>query len=443
MTELISSSITSMTLVEDVIFIIGLFFLFPKCGIKRIWSIIPGFRDYKIAQSADMEDEGRIWFFSNVAVYVCNLTVNLAEWVHFKLGLSDEFIIFVLLMIFGIINLIYGIRIYAALCRNFRVSRLWIVAWILFRGVTALLWGLFKRFTPTKRIEDFRSNAAAVSEKQANAEAEGLTININKRIAGSIFKRKTLLRDIHFSIKPSRMVLLLGGSGAGKTTFINSVTGYEKADASIFLNGKNVYKEFDRMKYEIGFVPQQDLIRYQDTVYNTLMDAAALRLPAHYSRKEIAAKVDEVMDVFGLKPVKDSLVGKQSGGQKKRISIACEFVSAPTLYVLDEPDSGLDGILAKDLMKRLHDISRKGKIVIVITHTPDRVLEYFDDVIVLAKDQDRTGRLVYYGPIDEAKKFFERDTMEQIVKSVNRVEEGGDGRADELIEKFGGLKHEW
>ena len=80
--------------------------------------------------------------------------------------------------------------------------------------------------------------------------------------------------------------------------------------------------------------------------------------------------------------------------------------------------------------------SDTGKIVIVITHTPDRVIDLFDDVIVLAKDSTRTGRLAYYGSIDDARTFFGHSTMEQIVKSVNREEEGGEGRADEFVLKY-------
>ena len=135
------------------------------------------------------------------------------------------------------------------------------------------------------------------------------------------------------------------------------------------------------------------------------------------------------------------MVGKLSGGQKKRESIAMEFVSNPFLFILDEPDSGLDGVLARDLMEHLHRISREGKIVIVITHSPDRVLDLFDDVIVLAKDADRTGRLVFYGRVEEAKAFFDRDRMEEIVKVINQKEEGGLGMADELIVKYGEIRN--
>ena len=148
------------------------------------------------------------------------------------------------------------------------------------------------------------------------------------------------------------------------------------------------------------------------------------------------------MGIFGLKAVRQNLVGKQSGGQKKRISIATEFISSPYLFILDEPDSGLDGVLARDLMRRLHEISRTGRIVIVITHSPDRVSDLFDDVIILAKDAERTGRLVFYGSIPEAREFFGTEKLEDMVRMINRKEEGGEGRADELIEKYGGISHE-
>ena len=171
-------------------------------------------------------------------------------------------------------------------------------------------------------------------------------------------------------------------------------------------------------------------------MYRTLMDAASLRLPVTFSNDDRQARVEEVMKIFGLTPVKDSLVSKLSGGQRKRLSIAMEYISNPSLFILDEPDSGLDGVMARELFQQLRKIADQGKIIIVITHTPDRVIDLFDDVIVLAKDANRTGRLAYFGPIDEARAFFGKDSMEEIVKAVNREEEGGEGRADEFIMKY-------
>ena len=147
------------------------------------------------------------------------------------------------------------------------------------------------------------------------------------------------------------------------------------------------------------------------------------------------------MRIFGLTPVRGNLVEKLSGGQKKRLSIALEFISNPSLFILDEPDSGLDGVMARELMEQLRLIADQGKIVIVITHTPDRVIDLFDDVIVLAKDSNRTGRLAFFGSIEEARNFFGKQTMEQIVMTINRQEEGGEGRADEFIAKYAEVQH--
>ena len=237
------------------------------------------------------------------------------------------------------------------------------------------------------------------------------------------------------------MVLLLGGSGSGKTTFVNAVTGYEKANAKILLDGQDLYAEYGKMKHRLGFVPQAELIRLNDTVEQTLMDAAKLRLPVNMTSEEKHARVQEVMDLLGLDAGKKGLVGKKSGGMKKRISIGTELIGDPELFILDEPDSGLDGIIARELFETLHKISGTGKIVIVITHTPDRVVDLFDEVIVLARDSGRCGRLAFYGTPDEARAFFDKPTMEKVVQTINKKEEGGEGRADEFIARYAALRN--
>jgi ABC-type multidrug transport system ATPase subunit len=159
------------------------------------------------------------------------------------------------------------------------------------------------------------------------------------------------------------------------------------------------------------------------------------------SRKDRNNRVEEALDFFGLAPVKDKLCSKLSGGQKKRLSIAIEYISNPDLFILDEPDSGLDGVMARELMEGLRKIADQGKVVIVITHSPDRVIDLFDDVIVLAKDTKLTGRLTFFGSVDKAREFFGKDKMEDIVKRINRTEEGGEGLADSFIEKYAEVQH--
>ena len=177
-------------------------------------------------------------------------------------------------------------------------------------------------------------------------------------------------------------------------------------------------------------------MRRKDTVRNTLMDSARLRLSVDIPADDVRDRVEEVINLFGLKAVEDHKVEKLSGGQKKRLSIAMEILSNPSMFMLDEPDSGLDGVMARELFVQLRKIADTGKIVIVITHTPDRIIDLVDDVIVLAKDSTRTGRLTFYGSIEEARAFFGCERMEEIVKIINQKEEGGDGRADEYVLKY-------
>ena len=268
-------------------------------------------------------------------------------------------------------------------------------------------------------------------------EGSGLSINIDERSAHKALRKVTLLKDINLEIEPGNMVLILGGSGAGKSTFVNAVTGYEKAKATIREGDLDYYKDYGQVKHRIGFVPQDNLMREDDTVGDTVKNAAEMRLPKSMSDEEKAKRVAAVLETFGLSGREKELVSKLSGGQKKRLSICMEFVSSPSLFILDEPDSGLDGIMATELMENLRLIACQGKIVIVITHAPDRVAHLFDKVIVLAKGTEtKVGQLAFYGGIQEARDFFNVPTMEDVVRQINAKNEGGAGRADIFIEQY-------
>lgn len=410
----------------------GLWMLFNKCGVPGKYALIPVARKYYLAKCARRQSEGKVLF-----VLECLRTAMSVALLYIPESALWSGIIASLYLMLSLIVLIYNIRIYIGLCEVFEKRKIWVLLWLVVICIPALRWGFSKKYMPVQ-LQEKEGVGSLESLTAGNSLPQGakLELNLNKRVAGGLINRKTLLRDIRMQIEPGSMVLLLGGSGAGKTTLLNAVTGYEKADAKVLLGGEDVYADYKKMQYDIGFVPQADLMRGTDTVRNTLSDAAALRMSKEYSAEQRRERVDEVMKVFGLLPVQSSLVEKLSGGQRKRLSIAMEFVSNPSLFILDEPDSGLDGVMARALMQQLRAIANQGKIVIVITHTPDRVIDLFDDVIVLAKDSARTGRLAFYGPIDEAKSFFGKDTMEQIVRSVNRAEEGGEGRADEFINRF-------
>ena len=269
----------------------------------------------------------------------------------------------------------------------------------------------------------------------ADDSREGLSVWIEERNVWLRAKKKTLLRDIRLNILPGSMVLILGGSGAGKTTFMNAVMGYEPAEGEIRYKGTDIYQEYERMKYEIGYVPQEDLLRKNDSVYDTLLNAARMRLPV-MEKEEYDRHVEETLHMLGLERLRDALVVKLSGGQRKRLSIAVEYVGNPSLFFLDEPDSGLDGTMARQLWENLRSIADQGKIVMVISHSPDRAFKLFDKIIVLAKNSEEEGRLVYYGSPKDACAFFEVDDLEGIMRRINYTEEGGEGLADFYIDKY-------
>ncbi len=284
--------------------------------------------------------------------------------------------------------------------------------------------------TPTPKIR-----------KSKSGDSPDLVINIVERSVSQRFQKLMLLQNINISVSNGEMVLILGGSGAGKTTFINAVMGYEKAEGRIVYNDTDIYEEYEQMKYEIGFVPQQDLLRTSDTVYDTLANSAQMKLPKSLSEEKREAKILEVLERFGLTREKDSLVSKLSGGQKKRLSIAVEFIANPSLFFLDEPDSGIDDIMGRGLMETLRQIADMGKIIMVITHSPERAADLFDKVIVLAKStKDNCGHLAFFGGIKEAFDFFGVSSFREIVKKINRPDENGEGLSDYFIDKYNSLQ---
>ncbi len=447
-------SIISMLMFEDqtiygfglgVLLIVGYWAMFKKSGIDPRWAIPPFARDYMLARCADREAEGRVVSVVNFFIAAIDIFLFLDD--RFELpedSVPDTFTLALsaVIIVLFLIKCVYQIRIYNGILQMYRTKGAWMLLWLLLPSAASLIFGFSPKYVPEMKAEEVvDASMATISGKNVQGMKDGLTVNLEERTAKEFFQKKYLLRDIHMYIKPGHMVLLLGGSGAGKTTFLNAVNGYEKAKAKVTLNGGDMYAEYKKMQYEVGFVPQQELMRSKDTVYRTLMDAALLRLPVAIRAKDRKNRVDEVMKIFGLTPVRGNLVEKLSGGQKKRLSIAMEFISNPSLFILDEPDSGLDGVMARELMAQLRMIADQGKIVMVITHTPDRVIDLFDDVIVLAKDTNRTGRLAFYGSIEEARSFFGKEKMEEIVLTINRKEEGGEGRADEFIRKYAEVQH--
>ncbi|KAI0386405.1 hypothetical protein F5Y04DRAFT_121830 [Hypomontagnella monticulosa] len=218
---------------------------------------------------------------------------------------------------------------------------------------------------------------------------------------------KPILQSVTGSIERGSLTAVMGGSGAGKSTFVNVLMGKTtNTGGTVMIN--NVPGKIKKYKKLIGYVPQDDIVLPELTVYENILHSARIRLPRAWSDKDIKAHVNSVIDCLELSHVRDSLVGSVgkpviSGGQRKRVSIGMELAAAPMAIFLDEPTSGLDATAASSIMRTLKAIGRLGISVIVIIHQPRmEIFEMLDDLILLAN-----GQIIYEGPEGGVQDFFE------------------------------------
>ncbi|HXD30363.1 MAG TPA: FHA domain-containing protein [Pyrinomonadaceae bacterium] len=202
----------------------------------------------------------------------------------------------------------------------------------------------------------------------------------------------TLLDGVNLSIQPNEFVGLLGPSGAGKSTLMDALNGMRPATrGQVLINNLDLYRYLDSLKQSIGYVPQDDIIHRELTVYRTLYYVGRLRLSRDVSEAEIDQIVTEVMDVTGLSERRDVPISQLSGGQRKRVSIAVELITKPSVIFLDEPTSGLDPATEEKVMVLFRQIAESGRTVILTTHAMENV-KLFDKIVVLMR-----GKLVFYG----------------------------------------------
>jgi ABC-type multidrug transport system ATPase subunit len=221
-----------------------------------------------------------------------------------------------------------------------------------------------------------------------------ITKEVQNRSGGGKIR---LLDNVDLSIPPNEFVGLLGPSGAGKSTLMDSLNGMRPASSGqVLVNNLDLYQHLESLKQSIGYVPQDDIIHRELTVYRTLYYVARLRLSRDISPQEINQVVSEVMDITGLAERRDVAISQLSGGQRKRVSIAVELITKPSVIFLDEPTSGLDPATEERVMKLFRQIAESGRTVILTTHAMENV-KLFDKLVVLMR-----GKLVFYGRPEEA-----------------------------------------
>ncbi|MFC8724619.1 FHA domain-containing protein [Streptomyces bacillaris] len=237
-----------------------------------------------------------------------------------------------------------------------------------------------------------------VDTGEVSLDVQDLEVHVGRAGRG----RKTLLDKVSFPVGEKCLLGVVGPSGAGKSTLLNALTGLRPADTgTVLYDGRDLYRDFAELRQRIGLVPQDDILHSQLTVRKALGYAAELRFPQDTAKAERQARVSEVIRELGLEQRVDQPIHSLSGGQRKRVSVALELLTKPSLLFLDEPTSGLDPGMDRSVMHMLRGLADDGRTVIVVTHSV-LSLEVCDRLLVLAPG----GRIAYYGPPDDALAFF-------------------------------------
>lgn len=251
--------------------------------------------------------------------------------------------------------------------------------------------------TTSKLIFTSSGIAYCCFQRGISVDAENIRI-----LRGKGKKARVTGNDVSINIRPGELVAIIGGSGAGKSTILNCMCGYlPPSSGEIYINGIDLYRNFNALKKMIGYVPQSDIVYDNLTLYDMLSYTSKMRLPKDASNKEREAAIERAIRLVQLEDERNSYIRRLSGGQKKRASIAVELLSDPNLLFLDEPASGLDPGTERSLMQSLRVMADAGKTVILVTHSTLQ-LKLCDKIVFMGKG----GKLCYFGPLEDALKFF-------------------------------------
>ena len=227
---------------------------------------------------------------------------------------------------------------------------------------------------------------------------------------------KVLLDHVSFPIPEKCLLGVIGPSGAGKSTLLGALTGMRPATTgTVLYDNRDLYQNYNELRYRIGLVPQESVLHTQLTARRALQYSAELRFPADVKPAERDGRVDEVMGELGLTRHANTRADRLSGGQLKRVNVAQELLTKPSLLFLDEPTSGLDPGLDKSVMEQMRDLAHDGRTVIVVTHSVDN-LDTCDRLLVLVPG----GRIAYYGPPEEGLAYFGQARWAEVFQAFER-----------------------
>ena len=256
--------------------------------------------------------------------------------------------------------------------------------------------------------------------------AEHLFYHFNSGRAG--------LQNVNFHVEGGKLVGIMGASGSGKSTLLNVINGSEKPSGGrVIINNINIHENPGQVEGVIGYIPQDDLLMEELTVFENLFYAARLCFSYH-TEEETTALVNRVLVNLGLSDIKDLKVGSPldktiSGGQRKRVNIGLELLREPSVLYVDEPTSGLSSQDSENIMDLLKELSLRGKMIFVVIHQPSSdIFRMFDELLIL----DTGGFQIYYGNPVEAITYF-KTIINAANKSQNACPECGNINPEQIF----------
>ncbi|HEY3403337.1 MAG TPA: ATP-binding cassette domain-containing protein [Ohtaekwangia sp.] len=256
------------------------------------------------------------------------------------------------------------------------------------------------------------------------------------------------IQNVNLAEQGGKLIGLMGASGSGKSTLLNVLNGSEKpSSGQVLVNGIDIHEHPEKVQGIIGYVPQDDLLMEDLTVFQNLYYAAKLCF-GHYSEGDIIDLVIRTLVNLGLTEIRDLKVGSPlnktiSGGQRKRLNIALELLREPAILFVDEPTSGLSSRDSENIMDLLKELALRGKMVFVVIHQPSSdIFKMFDTLMIM----DVGGFQIYYGNPIEAVIYF-RDIVNAANKTQGACPECGNINPEQIfsiietkvVNEYGGL----